>query len=259
MLRAESLTFAYPRGGFNLGPLDLELEKGDRAILIGPNGSGKSTLLKLLACMMTPSYGRIFIGGDDMTGANMETATRRISFVFQDIDGMLFSRSVAEEVAFGPKNLLSVDDVEERTDRTMKRMGIGHLADKHPLLLSRGEKQRVAVASVMALEPELLLMDEPTKGLDYSLKKKLIQATTSNITIVVSSNDLELVPFFGKVILIYNGTIHYTGTTREFLLELPGLPYPKNHSYLNLLSLAAERGWNPVSDPAGALDILAGR
>ncbi len=257
ILKVESLRFSYPGGGFELGPLSFSLEKVGRAILIGPNGSGKSTLLKLLARMLEPANGQIYIGGEDVTEMTMEDAANRISLVFQDIDGMLFEGSVRDEIAFGPGSLLRKEQVEERVEGMLERMDITHLADKHPLLLSRGEKQRVAVASVLSMDPSVLLLDEPTKGLDHALKKKLIETSTTGVTSLVSSNDLELVPIFDWVILMVRGKIVYEGTTMEFLRDLRELPYTRNHHLLRLLSLAVAKGWQLKDGLAAAFEQLA--
>lgn len=259
MLKIRSLVFSYPRNGFSLGPVDLEIGENERAIIIGGNGSGKTTLLKCIAGMLIPEEGSIRLDGRDITRLPVENKAQEIALVFQDIDAMLFSDSVREELEFGPRNMKrDIGKVRAEIKKMMERMGIGHLGDKHPMLLSRGEKQRVAVASVLVMKPKILLMDEPTKGLDPEMKERMIDlAAVKGVSLVVSSNDLEIIPMFHRVILLEKGRKEFDGSSRKFLKRLNEFSHVRTNKYLRALSYAVKRGWRPEDGMEKAVDVLA--
>lgn len=259
LIEIRSLAFRYPRNGFSLGPVDLVIGENERAIMIGGNGSGKTTLLKCIAGMHLPDEGTIEMNGRDITGLPVERKAHDIALVFQDIDAMLFSDSVREELEFGPRNMKEDEgEVRAASEKMLERMGIGHLGDKHPMLLSRGEKQRVAVASVLMMKPKVLLMDEPTKGLDPDMKERMIElASVNDISLLVSSNDLEIIPMFRRVILLENGRKKFDGSSREFLERLMEFPQVRGNRYLRAQSLAVKRGWRPEEGMEKAIEVLA--
>ena len=169
VLAARGLSFSYPGGPPVLRCIDLEISAGETVAILGSNGSGKSTLARLLAGLLKPPPGRVMLGGRDAAGLRRSEAGRLAGFVFQNPDHQIFAETVAEEVAFGPK-LQGLDraQVEARVEESLAAVGLLHRRDADPFLLSKGGRQRVAVASVLATRPEILILDEPTTGLDRS-------------------------------------------------------------------------------------------
>lgn len=256
MIEVRSLFFSYPGNGFSIGPLDLSIKEGEQVIIIGPNGSGKTTMLKLMAGMLSPGGGAITILGKDTSVIGMERVARTAGFVFQDIESMLFSDSVRDEINFGPENM-AMENADETVAELLEKLEISHLENKHPLFISRGEKQRVAVASILSVRPKVLLMDEPTKGLDLSMKKKLVELSRrDNITLIVSSNDLEMIPLFRRVILFENGKIGFDGQCGDFLVRLDEFPGFRSSVYLRALSVAVRKGWRTEMGEEKALEML---
>ena len=256
MMEIRSLSFSYPGEGFSVGPLDLSFREGEQVIVIGPNGSGKTTVLKLMAGMLSPGKGAVTILGEDISGVGMEKAAKTAGFVFQDIEAMLFSDTVSDDISFGPENI-GLEGRDEDVVGLMRKMGIAHLSAKHPLFISRGEKQRVAVASILAMKPKILLMDEPTKGLDLNMKKQLIELSRSyGITLVVSSNDLEMIPLFPRMVVFFEGKIRFDGPCEDFLARLYEFPGFRESVYLRALSLAARMGWRTEMGEEKVLEMI---
>ena len=182
LLACEDLTFSYLDRFPALDGVSLEVHRGERVALLGANGCGKSTLLKVLDGLLFPSAGTYRAFGQDVTEDHLEDEQfsmgfrARIGFVFQNSDAQVFSPTVREEVAFGPLQLgLSPDAVRERIADVLGMLGIAHLADRAPHQLSGGERKRVAIASVLATNPEVLLFDEPTAGLDPRTQAWLLE------------------------------------------------------------------------------------
>ena len=195
-----------------LDGIDLRIERGERVALLGANGSGKSTLLKLLDGIIGPTAGTMRALGRDVSavadGQDSFRFHREVGLVFQDPDIQLFSATVFDDVAFGPLQLgLGQAEVREACDRAMRQMDIVHLADRAPFELSGGEKKRAAIASVLSLEPDVLLLDEPTASLDPRTKWVLVnlirQLGEGGKTMVIATHELEIVPLVaGRVIVI---------------------------------------------------------
>jgi len=205
IFEARDLTFAYPGGQAALEDIDLEIRAGERVAILGANGSGKSTLLKLLDGLYFATGGRLLAFGHPLTESWLEEEEnafafrRRVGFVFQDADVQLFSPTVWEEVAFGPLQLgLPVSELKERVQRALAELHIERLAERPTYRLSGGERKRVALASVLVLEPEVLLLDEPTANLDPRTTGTLIELLgelhEQGRTIVVATHDLDTVP-----------------------------------------------------------------
>jgi energy-coupling factor transport system ATP-binding protein len=167
-LAARDLTFSYPAGPAVLRGVDLEISAGEIVAILGSNGSGKSTLARLLAGLLKAAAGHVFLGGKDAATLRRSEAGRLAGFVFQNPDHQIFAETVAAEVAFGPKlQGLSPDEVEARVEESLAAVGLLDRREADPFLLSKGGRQRVAVASVLATRPEILILDEPTTGLDH--------------------------------------------------------------------------------------------
>jgi cobalt/nickel transport system ATP-binding protein len=194
-----------------LDGVDLEIRRGERVALLGPNGSGKSTLLKLLDGILAPTGGTMRALGRDVAavaaGQDAFRFHREVGLVFQDPDVQLFSPTVWDDVAFGPLQLgLPNDDVRERCDEALGAMEIAHLARRAPFELSGGEKKRAAIASVLSLRPDVVLLDEPTAALDPRTKWVLVNLIQrlgqSGKTIVTATHELEIVPIIADRVVV---------------------------------------------------------
>lgn len=203
MIRLEDVSFKY-KNKMALNKIDINIEEGESIAIIGPNGSGKSTLLKLLNGIIFASQGKYFFDETDINEERIKdnkfskSFHKKIGFVFQNSDTQLFCSTVFEEIAFGPIQMgLSNEDIEMRVNGCLKMLNIEKIKDEHPYNLSGGEKKRVAIASVLALNPEVLVLDEPMNGIDPKgkkfLKELLIMLNKSGKTIICATHDFEYV------------------------------------------------------------------
>jgi len=208
----ESLDYRY-QDAEALSGISFSLPAGQRLVLLGANGSGKSTLLKMLDGLIFPNTGTIRAFGDDLTEAALrddgfsQAFRRRVGFVFQNSDAQLFSPNVWEEVAFGPLHLgLPAAEVEQRTGDAIHILGLDHLRDRPPYHLSGGEKKKVALATVLAINPEVLLFDEPTAGLDPKtetfLSRLIVQFSEAGKTIITATQDLRLAAEIAERVIV---------------------------------------------------------
>jgi cobalt/nickel transport system ATP-binding protein len=215
LLACEGLTFSYLDRFPALDGVSLDVHPGERLALLGANGCGKSTLLKVLDGLLFPSAGRYRAFGSEVTEANLEDEQfsmgfrARMGFVFQSSDAQVFSPTVREEVAFGPLQLgLAPDAVRERIADVLSMLGIARLADRAPHQLSGGERKRVAIASVLATNPEVLLFDEPTAGLDPRTQAWLLELIEdlhgAGKTIVCATHDLHALERLADRCLVFS-------------------------------------------------------
>jgi len=203
MIRLEDVSFKY-KNKVALNKIDINIEEGESIAIIGPNGSGKSTLLKLLNGIIFSSQGKYFFDETEISEEKIKDNKfskffhKKIGFVFQNSDTQLFCSTVFEEIAFGPIQMgLSNEDIEKRANGCLKMLNIEKVKDEHPYNLSGGEKKRVAIASVLSLNPEVLVLDEPMNGIDPKgkkfLKELLIMLNKSGKTIICATHDFEYV------------------------------------------------------------------
>ncbi len=204
ILKAENIGYSYYGKIPALSDVSLAINEGERFAIIGSNGSGKSTLLQILNGLIQPSAGRLYFRGREITSKSLQDKDllrffrERVGFVFQDSDVQLFSPTVLDEMIFGPIQLgLEEGEALERAHEVMRLLGIENLKDRPSYMLSGGEKKRVAIGSVLTMNPEVLLLDEPTSGLDPKTQCFLIelifQLNESGKTIVIATHDLSLV------------------------------------------------------------------
>ncbi|MDH4226586.1 MAG: energy-coupling factor ABC transporter ATP-binding protein [Deltaproteobacteria bacterium] len=200
---------SYSYGGFQaLNDIELKFYEGECTAVLGANGSGKSTLLKLLDALIHPTKGVIKFYGEPMKkGFNSTGFRERVGFVFHEADSQLFCPTVYEEIAFGPRQLkLLKEEIEGRVEDTLKMLGLGHLRDRAPYTLSSGEKKKVAIASVLSSGPEVLILDEPTNGLDPRTQVWLVELLaalcSSGKTIIMATHDLSLAADFSARVVI---------------------------------------------------------
>jgi energy-coupling factor transport system ATP-binding protein len=225
LVEVENVSFAYPEGPSVLDSIDLSIYAGEFLAIIGQNGSGKTTLAKHIVGLLTPGRGRVLLGGRDRATLRASETAREAAYVFQNPDHQLFAPTVGEEVAFGPRNFgLAPDEVESRCAEVLQAVGMEHLVDSDPFLLSKGERQRVAVASVLALRPRLLILDEPTTGLDYREQRRMMALVSdlnrSGIAIVMITHTPWLVAEYARrAVLMRAGRVLFDGPVRELFAD----------------------------------------
>jgi energy-coupling factor transport system ATP-binding protein len=222
LLGVEHLNFAYPYGPRVLDDVSLEIGAGEFLAIIGQNGSGKTTLAKHLVGLLTPDSGAIMIGGRDRANLPPAQTAHEVGYVFQNPDHQIFGATVAEEVAFGPRNFgLDDDEIARRSEEVLRAVNLVGYHDRDPFLLSKGERQRLAVASVLALRPRVLILDEPTTGLDYREQRRMMALVSdlnrSGIAIVMITHTPWLVAEYARrVVLMRKGRVMFDGGVRAF-------------------------------------------
>jgi len=228
------LRFAYPDGTQALGGVGFSIGHGEAVALVGANGAGKSTLLLHLVGIHTPQAGSVSIGEVPVTKGTVADVRRSVGMVFQDPDDQLFMASVAEDVAFGPLNLgLPSEAIDERVADALARVGASALADRAPHRLSGGEKRAVAIATVLAMCPNVLVMDEPSSNLDPRSRRRLIGLLGGfDHTKIIATHDLELaLDLCERTIVMKDGVVRADGPTARIfadaaLLDECGLEQP---------------------------------
>jgi energy-coupling factor transporter ATP-binding protein EcfA2 len=217
LVQVEKLTFAYEFGPPVLNGIDLTIVPGEFLAIVGQNGSGKTTLAKLIVGLLKPTGGRIFIRERDRATLSVAATAREAAYVFQNPDHQIFAATVEDEVAFGPRNFgLDADEVAGRCEEVLQAVNLIAQRTADPFLLSKGERQRLAVASALALRPRLLILDEPTTGLDYREQRRMMalvsELNRSGIAIVMITHTPWLVAEYARrVVLMRHGEIHYDG------------------------------------------------
>jgi len=221
-LEVSGLAFAYPDGHQALFGVDLTVAKGERVALLGPNGAGKTTIVLHLNGILAAGVGEVRVAGMGVGKDTMREVRRRVGIVFQDPDDQLFMPSVRDDVAFGPANLgLSGDALDARVTAALEQVGMAEFADRPPHHLSFGQRRRVAVATVLAMEPEILVLDEPSSNLDPASRRELAEILVElDVTTLMVTHDLpyalELCP---RAVILSEGVIVADGPTREILCD----------------------------------------
>ncbi len=218
IVEVEDLRYAYPDGTAAVQGISFRITHGESVAIVGANGAGKSTLLLHLNGYLTPSVGKVRIGDFPLTKATIQDVRRTVGMVFQDPDDQLFMPTVNDDVAFGPLNLgLPREEVEARVTEALARVDALHLRDRPPYKLSGGEKRAVAIASVLSMSPDILVMDEPTTGLDPRARRLLIGLLKSfHHTKIIATHDLDLVvDLCERTIVIHDGRVTADGPTAE--------------------------------------------
>jgi cobalt/nickel transport system ATP-binding protein len=221
-IRASELSFAYTAGAPVLHNLTFSVNHGERLGIVGANGAGKSTLLLLLAGVMPPLGGQLTVCGFDSRGDSLAAIRRHVGLIFQNPDDMLFMPTVGADVAFGPEHQgLRPGEVEDRVHRALAATGAAELAARPPWGLSGGEKRAVSIAAVLAMEPSILLLDEPSAGLDPASRRDLLKIIpTIPGTVIVASHDLDLViDVCTRVIVIGGGRVAADGPAADILRD----------------------------------------
>jgi cobalt/nickel transport system ATP-binding protein len=218
----KSLRHIYPDGTAALQDVSFRITHGESVAIIGANGAGKSTLLLHLNGYLSATAGDIRIGDFPLNKGTLPQIRRTVGMVFQDPDDQLFMPTVYDDVAFGPLNLgLSGADLEKCVTEALERVGAGHLAKKAPYHLSGGEKKRVAIATVLSMSPDILVMDEPTNGLDPYARRQLIGLLRDfRHTRIFTSHDLDMVlELCERTIVLKDGQVRADGPTLEIFQD----------------------------------------
>jgi cobalt/nickel transport system ATP-binding protein len=221
-LRVSGLAFAYPDGHQALFGVDLTVQRGERVALLGPNGAGKTTLVLHLNGILPAGQGTVEVGGLAVTREHLPEIRRRVGIVFQDPDDQLFMPTVRDDVAFGPANLgLRGAELNDRVDQALAQVGLADLADRPPFHLSFGQRRRAAVATVLAMQPEILVMDEPSSNLDPASRRELAEIVLAlDVTVLMVTHDLpyasQLCP---RSVILSDGVIVADGPTSEILAD----------------------------------------
>ena len=220
-VRVQSLDFAYPDGHVALQGVSLHLSQGDKAALVGPNGAGKSTLMLHLNGILSGA-GEVVIGDMPVKPENLPLIRAMVGLVFQNPDDQLFSPTVFEDVAFGPLHMgLGEAEVRERVEQALEAVQMTAYRDRLSHHLSMGEKKRIAIATVLSMNPRILVLDEPTAGLDPRSRRKLIHLLRDlPITMLVSTHDMAMVrELFPRTIVMDEGCVVADGPTPELLMD----------------------------------------
>ena len=226
----ENVSFRYPTGTEALRNVNMTIYRGERVAILGPNGGGKTTLLEILDGLFAASQGIVRAMGLVLNDATINSKAiyefrRQVGLVFQDTDIELFSPTVYDDIAFGPRHLgIPESEIEECVERTLNLMKITAIKDKHPYNLSGGEKRKAAIAAVLSIDPEVLLLDEPTADLDPRSRVELIkiinELNKKGKTIIVATHDINALSELADRVYVLNKQVIAEGTPREIFNDV---------------------------------------
>jgi len=226
IVKVENLQFRYGKASaLVLKGISLEIQPGEFIAILGQNGSGKSTLVRQFNGLLRPSAGSVVVKGVDTLKTTVSTLAATVGYVFQNPDHQIFCSSVWEEITFGPKNLgFAPDVIEKNAKEALKIMELEGKEKRHPHSLSRGERQRLAIASVLTVKPDVIILDEPTGGQDKVRTEKLMSLlqtlNAQGHTIIVITHDIELAAEYAKrMVIIFEGNVLLDGDPRDVFLE----------------------------------------
>ncbi|MDP1524302.1 MAG: ABC transporter ATP-binding protein [Rhodocyclaceae bacterium] len=218
LVEARDVVFAYPDGQAALNGVSFTVHHGESVAIVGGNGAGKSTLLQHLNGVLTPTRGQIRIGDFPITHENLAEVRHTVGMIFQEADDQLFMPTVFDDVAFGLSHQgLAVTDIETRVMQALETVGAAHLRDRPPYRLSGGEKRAVAIAGVLVMQPSILVMDEPSSGLDPAARRRLIKLLAGfDHTKIIATHDLDLVlELCSRVLVMHRGVIEADGSPND--------------------------------------------
>ena len=228
LFKLENLSHQYSDGTLALDNVSLSFAKGDRIALLGTNGSGKTTLLHHLNGILKPTSGKVYFEDEALKydSKSLLDLRRRVGFIFQDPNDQLFAPTVKQDVAFGPLNLgQPTDHVKKAVDEALETVGMAEFAEKPPHFLSLGQKKRVALAGVLAMQPEVLIMDEPTSNLDPRATSEILHLLLRlnkerKMTLILATHDVDMVPLFAnKLYILSRGKLVSEGSPAELFSD----------------------------------------
>ncbi|MBQ2962095.1 ATP-binding cassette domain-containing protein [Methanobrevibacter sp.] len=227
MLEVKNIKYSYNKDYQALKGVSLKVEEGEMVALLGKNGAGKSTLFLHLNGIFEPDEGQVFIEGEELKydKKSLLKFRQKVGIVFQNPDDQIFAPTVEEDVAFGPLNLgLPMEEVQRRVTEALARVGMSGYEKKAPHHLSGGQKKRVAIAGILAMKPKIMVLDEPTAGLDpqgvTDLSRLLKELNDEGITIIISTHEVNLVPNYAqRVFVLVDGLLIAEGTPKEIFAQ----------------------------------------
>jgi cobalt/nickel transport system ATP-binding protein len=233
-IRLNGLGYSYPDGTRALDGISLEIRKGERVALLGPNGAGKSTLILHLNGILMPTDGTVEIVGTTMNEDTVSEIRSNVGLVFQDPDDQLFMTTICDDVTFGPLNMgLSAEEASKRAHNTLHDVGLAELSSKPGQHLSFGQRKRAALATVLSMEPDILVLDEPTSNLDPQSKRRMVELLEGvDKTLLIATHDMDVAwSLCDRAVVVDSGGIVADGTRDEImgdalLLEEHGLELP---------------------------------
>ena len=267
MIRMENVSFSYSDQGPTVQDLCFHIEKGEFAAILGANGAGKTTTVRLIDGLIRPTAGKVLISGADTAVSSVSERARRVGFLFQNPDRQICKNTVREEILFGLKTVRG-DEGEEalnaRCEEVLKDFGF--TGDEEPFSLSRGQRQRVALASILAVEPEILILDEPTTGLDYLecchiMDRIRRMNAEKQVTVVMVCHDMEVVlDYASRALVMAGGKLLADGLVKEIfrnpaLMEQASILPPQMIG----LSLRLGEGFGQADSPEAMADALLQR
>jgi cobalt/nickel transport system ATP-binding protein len=222
IVEATDLHYIYPDGTIGLNGVSFHITHGESVALIGENGAGKSTLLLHMNGYLSATKGGIRIGDYLVSPSSLKTVRRSVGMVFQNSDDQLFMPTVFEDVAFGPMNFgLENEELEHKVMQALETVGAGHLKNRPPYRLSQGQKRSVAIATVLAMSPDILVMDEPSSSLDPMSRVRLIELLkTFHHTKIIATHDLDMaMDLCERTIVLHQGRVTADGPTMELFQD----------------------------------------
>ena len=229
IVQVQELYHNYASGFQALEGVNFSVKPGEFIALVGQNGAGKTTLVKHLNGLLRPSSGRILIDGKDIAAEKISSLARKIGFVFQNPDHQIFHDRIDKEVGFGPQNLgLAKSEVTTRVAKALQAVGLGEYSMVSPLELSKGQRQRVALASVLAMETEVIVFDEPTTGQDYKESLQIMDIVAGlnkqGHTILFITHDMSLVArYASRVVVMCEGKVSLDGPPEQVFMKVEEL------------------------------------
>jgi len=264
-ITVENLVFTYPSGVTALNGITVSIPAGQRLAIVGQNGAGKTTLVRHFNGIFQPTEGTVTVGDWDTKGRDIAELAARVGYVFQNPDEQLFARDIRAEVGFGPKNLgVDKDEIEERVTRSLARSGLVGMEDTHPYHLSLSERKRVALASVLAMETPIVVLDEPTTGQDARgvalIGDVVAEVAAEGRTVVAITHDMDFcAENFDRVLVMADGRVIADGTPAEAFSRLDALA-EAHVEPPQLERLRTELGWKePVTTVDGFVAQLKKR
>jgi len=224
IIEIKNLSHSFLDGTLGIDGINLSISKGDFIVIGGQNGSGKTTLLKHLNGLLLPTKGTVLIEGVEVS-RNIKKARQIVGMVFQNADSQIVGETVYADVAFGPENLcLERPEIEKRVSTALKSVGLTQHADKRPHLLSGGEKRRLSIAGILAMEPKIIVFDEPFSSLDYpgvrQVLKQIISLHQSGHTIIITTHDIEkIIAHANRLLIMEDGKVARDGIPDKILQE----------------------------------------
>ena len=225
MIQIEDASFYYRPGKIVLDKINLTIQAGEFTAFIGNNGSGKTTLMKLILGLLKPTQGRVLVGDVDTQEAKVSDMARRIGYIFQDPNEQLFANSVEEEIFFGLRNLdLPEEEVHQRAEETIALFGLDEIRTVFPRFLSRGDKQKVCIAAIVAMQPQIILLDEPTTGQDHRDSRQIMKISQTlneqGITVLLVTHDIpNIANHARRTVLLNDGSLIKSAPTAEIIAD----------------------------------------